>query len=96
MNEAGTTRIVVLGFFALFFAYLFGPLIIMAVSAFNSANFPRVTPWDCFSVEWFGVLFNDAMPLMAAHMIVAAYVVGGFLVTDRMLEMFKKRSVVKK
>ena len=29
-----------------------------------------------------GVIFNDAMPLMAAHMVVAAYVVGGFLVAS--------------
>jgi cytochrome bd ubiquinol oxidase subunit I len=28
------------------------------------------------------VIFNDAMPLMAAHMIVAAYLVGGFLVAS--------------
>ena len=28
------------------------------------------------------VIFNDAMPLMAAHMVVAAYVVGGFLVAS--------------
>ena len=27
-----------------------------------------------------GVIFNDAMPLMAAHMVVAAYLVGGFLI----------------
>ena len=27
-----------------------------------------------------GVIFNDAMPLMAAHMVVAAYLVGGFMV----------------
>jgi cytochrome d ubiquinol oxidase subunit I len=33
-----------------------------------------VDPWR--------VIFNDAMPLMAAHMIVAAYVVGGFLVAS--------------
>ena len=42
-----------------FFAYLFGPLIIMAVSAFNSSAFPRVAPWECFTVEWFSVLAND-------------------------------------
>ena len=30
------------------------------------------------STRW-SVIFNDAMPLMAAHMVVAAYVVGGFL-----------------
>ena len=36
-----------------FFAYLFGPLIIMSVTAFNSAEFPAVTPWECFSWRWF-------------------------------------------
>ena len=29
-----------------------------------------------------GVIFNDAMPLMAAHMVVAAYLVGGFMVAS--------------
>ncbi len=47
-------------FVFLFFAYLFGPLIIMSVSAFNSASFPRVSPWECFTVEWFDVLLNDS------------------------------------
>ena len=28
------------------------------------------------------MIFNDAMPLMAAHMVVAAYVVGGFLIAS--------------
>ncbi len=47
-------------FFVLgFFAYLFGPLIIMAMTAFNSSAFPRVSPWECFSVEWFSVLAED-------------------------------------
>jgi len=34
------------------------------------------------SVDPMSVIFNDAMPLMAAHMIVAAYVVGGFLIAS--------------
>lgn len=47
-------------FFVLgFFAYLFGPLIIMGLTAFNSSAFPRVTPWECFTAEWFSVLVND-------------------------------------
>ena len=29
-----------------------------------------------------GVIFNDAMPLMAAHMVVAAYLVGGFMIAS--------------
>ena len=53
-------RLFVLAFVLAFFAYLFGPLLIMGVSAFNSAAFPRVSPWDCFTVEWFSVLANDA------------------------------------
>jgi len=50
------TTLFVLGFFA----YLFGPLIIMSLTAFNSSAFPRVTPWECFSVEWFQFLSQDA------------------------------------
>ena len=34
------------------------------------------------AVDPLGVIFNDAMPLMAAHMVIAAYVVGGFLVSS--------------
>ena len=40
----------------------------------SAGNIVKVDPW--------GVIFNDAMPLMAAHMIVAAYVVGGFMVAS--------------
>jgi len=34
------------------------------------------------SVDPLEVIFNDAMPLMAAHMVIAAYVVGGFLIAS--------------
>ena len=37
----------------IFLAYLFGPLIIMSVTAFNSSEFPAITPWECFSWRWF-------------------------------------------
>ena len=46
-------------FVVAFFAYLFGPLVVMGVTAFNSSNFPRVAPWECFTAEWFDVLRND-------------------------------------
>lgn len=39
-----------------------------------SGEIIEVDPWK--------VIFNDAMPWMAAHMIVAAYVVGGFMVAS--------------
>ena len=40
----------------------------------SAGNIVDVDPWR--------VIFNDAMPLMAAHMVIAAYVVGGFLVAS--------------
>ena len=53
------TRVFTLLFVLVFFAYLFGPLIVMGMSAFNTSSFPRISPWDCFTVEWFEVLTND-------------------------------------
>lgn len=47
-----------------FFAFLFGPLIIMSITAFNSSAFPRVMPWECFTVEWFSVLAGDERLMM--------------------------------
>ncbi|KJE34828.1 ABC transporter permease [Thalassospira sp. HJ] len=46
-------------YLTLFFAYLFGPLIIMVITAFNSSSFPRVSPWECFTTDWFGKLATD-------------------------------------
>jgi cytochrome d ubiquinol oxidase subunit I len=40
----------------------------------SSGKIVDVDPWE--------VIFNDAMPRMAAHMVFAAYVVGGFLVAS--------------
>ncbi len=52
-------RTLTIGFCGLFFAFLFGPLIIMVITAFNSSSFPRITPWECFTTDWFGVLARD-------------------------------------
>ncbi len=60
MSSATFLRFTTSFYIFLFFAYLFGPLIVMSITAFNSADFPRLSPWDCFSTEWFGVLVNDA------------------------------------
>jgi cytochrome d ubiquinol oxidase subunit I len=40
----------------------------------SDGNVVKVDPW--------GVIFNDAMPLQAAHMLVAAYLVGGFMIAS--------------
>jgi len=46
-------------YFLIFFGYLIGPLVVMGFTAFNSAAFPSVTPWQCFTYEWFSELFKD-------------------------------------
>ena len=47
-----------LGFYiALFFLYLFGPLLVMSVTAFNTSNYPQVMPFEGFTLDWFGKLF---------------------------------------
>ncbi|MCK5622629.1 MAG: ABC transporter permease [Alphaproteobacteria bacterium] len=42
-----------------FFGFLFGPLLIMVVTALNSSSFPRISPWDCLTFEWFAKLAAD-------------------------------------
>ncbi|WP_143534418.1 ABC transporter permease [Roseovarius albus] len=46
-------------YLGIFFAYLLGPLVIMSITAFNSPTFPRATPWECLTFEWFSALFQD-------------------------------------
>jgi cytochrome d ubiquinol oxidase subunit I len=48
----------------------------------SPSGFTRNSAGDIVDVDPWRVIFNDAMPLMAAHMIVAAYVVGGFLIAS--------------
>lgn len=53
------TRLAVGAYLILFFTYLFGPLVIMSATAFNSSSFPRLYPWECLTFEWFGRLVAD-------------------------------------
>ena len=59
MTSAGVMRITVGLYILLFFAYLFGPLVVMSVTAFNSSEFPSISPWNCVTGEWFDVLVKD-------------------------------------
>jgi spermidine/putrescine transport system permease protein len=40
-------------YMALFFLYLFLPLIMMVIAAFNANPNPSVTPWKGFTLDWF-------------------------------------------
>ncbi len=48
-----------IGFYILlFFLYLFGPLLVMGVTAFNTPNYPQAYPFEAFTLEWFVKLWN--------------------------------------
>ena len=53
------SQFVIGGYLLLFFAYLLGPLVIMSITAFNSSAFPRISPWECLTFEWFVRLVED-------------------------------------
>ena len=65
-------------------AGLFGAASVVAANAWMNtpSGFTLDSAGNVVDVDPFAVIFNDAMPLQAAHMIVAAYMVGGFLVAS--------------
>ena len=49
-----------IGFYILiFFTYLFGPLVVMGVTAFNTPNYPQAYPFEGFTLKWFAMLAKD-------------------------------------
>jgi len=60
MTSEQINRWVVRGYILLFFVYLFGPLVIMSASAFNTSSYPTITPWEGFTTEWFSNLANNS------------------------------------
>ena len=61
-----------------------GSVSVVAANAWMNtpSGFTLDSSGEVVDVDPWAVIFNDAMPLMAAHMVVAAYVVGGFLVAS--------------
>jgi cytochrome d ubiquinol oxidase subunit I len=61
-----------------------GSISVVAANAWMNApdGFTLDSTGNVIDVDPVSVIFNDAMPLMAAHMVLAAYVVGGFLVAS--------------
>jgi len=52
-------NLVLNAYLVVFFAYLFAPLLVMALAAFNAYPYPSVTQWQGFTLEWFRVLAAD-------------------------------------
>ena len=61
-----------------------GSVSVVAANAWMNepAGFTLNSAGKITAVDPWGVIFNKAMPLMSAHMVVAAYVVGGFLIAS--------------
>ena len=65
-------------------AGIFGSVSVVAANAWMNApsGFTQNDDGAVVEVDPLQVIFNDSMPLQAAHMVVAAYLVGGFLVAS--------------
>ncbi|HEY1278876.1 MAG TPA: cytochrome ubiquinol oxidase subunit I [Acidimicrobiales bacterium] len=63
---------------------ILGATSVVAANAWMNApsGFTLNSAGEVVDVDPVKVIFNDAMPLMSAHMVIAAYVVGGFLVAS--------------
>ena len=61
-----TYRYGYIAYVSLFYLFLFSPLIVTCILAFNDSNFPGL-PWEGFTLDWFfadeekrtGVFFDD-------------------------------------
>ncbi len=51
--------LVLTAYMALFFLYLFLPLLIMVAAAFNSNSNPSIVPWNGFTLDWFTGRFSE-------------------------------------
>jgi spermidine/putrescine transport system permease protein len=59
MNAAMLPRAALAGYILLFFAFLFGPLLVMGISAFNTPSYPQAWPFEGVTLDWFARLFQD-------------------------------------
>lgn len=59
MRSSSIVKIFMAVYIAVFFLYLFLPLIFMVSAAFNSSGIPAVIPWKGTTLSWFGVLARD-------------------------------------
>jgi spermidine/putrescine transport system permease protein len=67
-----------LGFYlVLFFSFLFGPLLIMSVTAFNPPSYPQAWPIEGFTLNWFVKLIADRNIIEGLN---NSFIIGAFVV----------------
>ncbi|WP_349295628.1 ABC transporter permease (plasmid) [Thioclava sp. 'Guangxiensis'] len=59
MNQQKINSALVGIYLVVFFIFLLGPLLVMAVSAFNTPNYPQVWPIEGVTLDWFRELLHD-------------------------------------
>ena len=57
--ERDWSQIVLNAYLVIFFTYLFAPLLVMSLAAFNDFPYPSVTQWRGWTLKWFGALADD-------------------------------------
>lgn len=55
----GWSSVVLKVYIGVFFVYLFAPLLVMSLAAFNAYEYPSVTQWRGWTLKWFGALAHD-------------------------------------
>ena len=58
MNSRHVIKLMLAFYVGLFFLYLFGPLMVMSITAFNTPNYPQAYPFESFTLGWFVKLYN--------------------------------------
>jgi spermidine/putrescine transport system permease protein len=72
MSSQNVLRLIVGFYIGVFFLFLFGPLIIMGISAFNTPTFPQAYPFEGFTLRWFGQIFADG--IMVGGILTSLYI----------------------
>lgn len=58
MNSRIVMKAMIAFYIFLFFLYLFGPLLVMSATAFNTPKYPQAYPFEGFTLDWFVKLWN--------------------------------------
>ncbi|MCT8970630.1 ABC transporter permease [Microbaculum marinisediminis] len=58
-REGRWASIVLTAYMVVFFIYLFAPLLVMTLAAFNAYDYPSVTQWRGWTLKWFDELAGD-------------------------------------
>ena len=59
MKHNAFTRLLLAAYIGVFFLFMLGPLVVMAVSSVNTSSYPQAWPIEGLTLNWFGKLFEN-------------------------------------